>query len=138
MGTSYKTEAELKSNVADNTAVFGIFVGSHNGGADKLQHLVDCGQAEGKSKHGCDFFASAMDFNGLVEKTHEIAEDVTRGSDMVLCAERSAIIEGPFLVCLIFPAVIWYLSCCTVTIAKRRINSYNKLDSNQLPMLHDN
>jgi len=130
--TSYKTEAELKSNVAADTAVFGIFVGSNQRGADKLHNLVDCGKAKGKSKGGCDFFASATDFNALIEKTHEIAEDVTRGSDMVLCAERSAIIETPFLLSLMLPAVLWYVSCCTVTIAKRRITSYNKLNSKQL------
>merc|ERR1712039_795796 len=135
--TSYRTEAELKANVADDTAVFGIFVGSDHAGADKLHNLVDCGKAKGKSKGGCDFFASATDFNALVEKTHEIAEDVTRGADMVLCAERSAIIETPFLISLMLPAVLWYVSCCTVTIAKRRIINYNKLNSNQLPMLND-
>merc|ERR1712087_270674 len=135
--TSYKTEAQLKRNVADDTAVFGIFVGSDRGGANKLHNLVDCGKAKGKSKGGCDFFASATDFNALIERTHEIAEEVTRGSDMVLCAERSAIIEGPFLIGLVMPAVLWYLSCCTVTLAKRRINSFRKLESNQYPMLHD-
>lgn len=66
--TSYKTEEELKQNVRKETAVFGIFVGSHNGGADKLRHLVDCGQAEGKGKQACDFFASATDFDGLAKK----------------------------------------------------------------------
>lgn len=135
--TSSSTEAELKSNVADDTAVFGIFVGNNQAGADKLHKLVDCGKAKGKSKSGCDFFASATDFNALIDKTHEIAEDVTRGSDMVLCAERSAVIETPFLISLMAPALLWYVSCCTVTIAKRRITSYNKLNSNQLPMLND-
>ena len=72
-----------------------------------------------------------------MQKTHEIAEVVTRGSDVVLCAERSAIIEGPFLLGLVLPAVLWYISCYTVTIARRRINSYKRLDSNQFPMLHD-
>merc|ERR1711920_289337 len=97
--------------------------------------IVGCGKAEGKGPHGCDFFASATDFNGLAAKTHEIAEDVARGSDMVLCAERSALLETPVLIGLILPAVIWYLTCTTVTIAERRI--YGHKAHENLPMLQD-
>lgn len=83
------------------------------------------------------FFASAADFDALLERTHEIAQDVTRSSDLALCAERSAIIELPFLVCLILPYVLWYLSCFTVTMVQRhaKSNHYKPLDP--LPMLGD-
>lgn len=136
---SYLSEYQLKGLVAKDTAVFGIFVGSDQGGGAKLHNIVGCGKAEGKGKQGCDFFASATDFEGLAAKTHEIAEDVARGSDMVLCAERSALIETPVIIGLVLPAVLWYLSFCTVTIAERRINSYNsnKASSDELMRLHD-
>merc|ERR1712063_31607 len=86
---SYLSDYQLKGLVEKDTAVFGIFVGSDNGGGPKLHNIVGCGKAEGKGKEGCDFFASATDFDGLAAKTEEIAEDVAHGSDLVLCAERS-------------------------------------------------
>merc|ERR1712217_177399 len=120
-----------------DTAVFGIFVGSDSAGGAKLNNIVGCGKAEGKGKQGCDFFASATDFDGLAAKTHEIAENVAHGSDLVMCAERSALIETPILIALVLPAVLWYLSFCTVTIAERRINNYHKASADELLRLHD-
>jgi hypothetical protein len=124
----------LKSLTVNDTAVFGIFVGSShltpgfssNMGSHELHDLTGCGKAEGLSKQGCDFFASATDFEGLSEKTHEIAEDVTNGADLALCAGRSALMETPFLIGLILPSVLWYLSCCTVTIAERKLQAHRK------------
>ena len=129
--TSESPISYLKSLTVNDTAVFGIFVGSSHltpgfssdGGSHELHDLTGCGKAEGLSKQGCDFFASATDFEGLAEKTHEIAEDVTNGADLALCAGRSALIETPLLIGLILPAVLWYLSCCTVTIAERKLQA---------------
>jgi hypothetical protein len=134
---SYKTYAELNGLVHDDTAVFGIFVGNNKLGIETLHHIVGCGKAENKHNQECDFFASATDFKGLEERTREIAEDVARHSDIALCAERSALIEGPVLMCLVFPFVLWYLSCCTMTIAKRRLTKYRALRTDNLPMLGD-
>jgi hypothetical protein len=133
---SFKPYAELKAIAHEDTAVFGIFVGNDVRGASNLHHIVGCGKAENKHNADCDFFASATDFDVLAERTREIAEDVARHSDIALCAERSALIEGPFLISLVLPFVLWYLSCCTMTIAKRRLNNYKALRSdNHLLML---
>merc|ERR1712039_884996 len=134
---SYLSDYQLKGLVEKDTAVFGIFVDSDNGGGAKLHDIVGCGKAEGKGKEGCDFFASATDFDGLAAKTREIAQDVAHGSDLVMCAERSALIETPVIIALVVPAVLWYLSFCTVTIAERRINSYHKASADELLRLHD-
>jgi len=134
---SFKAYDELKGLVRKDTAVFGIFVGSDVHGASNLHHIVGCGKAESKHNEACDFFASANDFEVLADRTREIAEDVARHSDFALCAERSALIEGPFLISLVLPYILWYLSCCTVTIAKRRLNNYKALRSDNLLMLPD-
>merc|ERR1712050_525075 len=134
---SFKSDAELKGMVRKETAVFGIFVGSDQAGSSRLHHVVGCGKAESQHKEACDFFASANDFKLLASRTREIAEDVTYHSDLALCAERSALIEGPFLVCLVLPYVLWYLSCCTVTIAKRRLNEYKAVRNDHLLKLGD-
>jgi hypothetical protein len=133
---SWQSEAKLKDMVNAKTAVFGIFVGNDALGQTKLHNIVGCGRAA-KHDEECDFFASAADFDALKDKTTEIAQDVTRGSDIALCAERSAIIELPFLVAMVVPYLLWYLSCCTVTIIQRhRVNNgYKPL--NVLPMLGD-
>jgi len=128
---SYKTDAELKKMVRPETAVFGIFVGKDPLGQSKLHNLVGCGRSEDQGKQDCNFFASAADFDALLDTTHEIAQDVTRSSDVALCAERSAIIEFPVLLCMVLPYTLWYLSCFTVTIAKRQMNKgrhYKQLD----------
>lgn len=132
---SFKAYEELKGLVHDDTAIFGIFVGNDDVGIDTLQHIVGCGKAENKHNRECDFFASATDFRGLEDRTREIAEDVARHSDIALCAERSALIEGPILMCLVVPFVLWYLSCCTMTIAKRRLNKYRAVNTDNLLML---
>jgi len=133
---SWQTDSNLKHMVKPETAVFGIFVGNDPLGQTKLHNIVGCGRAA-KHDEECDFFASAADFDALLERTHEIAQDVTRSSDLALCAERSAIIELPFLVVLILPYVLWYLSCFTVTMVQRhaKSNHYKPLDP--LPMLGD-
>jgi hypothetical protein len=133
---SWKSYTELQGLTKKDTAVFGIFVGHDSQGGSNLHHLVGCGKAE-KHHEACDFFASANDFGALAERTHEIAEDVAYHSDLALCAERSALIEGPLLMCLILPCVLWYLSFCSVTIAKRRLNNYKALRSDNLLMLGD-
>mmetsp|Transcript_16267 Transcript_16267/g.38181 ORF Transcript_16267/g.38181 Transcript_16267/m.38181 type:complete len:592 (+) Transcript_16267:62-1837(+) len=134
---SFQSESELKSLVAKDTAVFGIFVGSDDAGSRELHRIIQCGKAGGHGDEGCDFFARATDFDGLALRTREIAEVVARGSDIALCAERSALIEGPFLLALVVPYILWYLSCCTFTIAKRRLNSYNQAASEDLLKLRD-
>merc|ERR1712039_410656 len=119
--------------VREETAVFGIFVGNNAAGSEKLHRIVRCGRAEAE----CNFFVSATDFGALAERTREIAEDVTHHADLALCAEESALIEGPVLLCLVLPYVLWYLSCCTVTIAKRRMNNYKEVGTGNRLMLHD-
>jgi len=131
---SWRTDADLKSMVRAETAVFGIFVGNDPQGQAKLNNIVGCGKAEDKGKD-CDFFASAADFDALLDKTHEIVQDVTRSADVALCAERSAIIELPYLICMVLPYVLWYFSCFTVTVAKRQMNkgrNYRHLDQRML------
>jgi len=131
---SWRTDADLKSMVRAETAVFGIFVGNDPQGQAKLNNIVGCGKAEDKGKD-CDFFASAADFDALLDKTHEIVQDVTRSADVALCAERSAIIELPYLICMVLPYVLWYFSCFTVTVAKRQMNkgrNYKHLDQRML------
>jgi len=128
---SYKTDADLKKMVRPETAVFGIFVGKDPLGQSKLHNLVGCGRSEDQGKQDCNFFASAADFDALLDTTHKIAQDVTHSSDVALCAERSAIIEFPVLLCMVLPYTLWYLSCFTVTIAKRQMNKgrhYKQLD----------
>jgi hypothetical protein len=132
---SFQTDSDLKHMVKPETAVFGIFVGNDPLGQTKLHNIVGCGKAAEHDKD-CDFFASAADFDALLERTHEIAQDVTRGSDVALCAERSAIIELPFLIAMVVPYVLWYLSCCTVTIVQRAAQSSGYKPLN-LPMLGD-
>jgi len=131
---SQRTDADLKKMVRAETAVFGIFVGNNPLGQAKLNNIVGCGKAEDKGKD-CDFFASAADFDALLDKTHEIVQDVTRSADVALCAERSAIIELPYLICMVLPYVLWYFSCFTVTVAKRQMNkgrNYKHLDQRML------
>jgi len=133
---SRETDSRLKSMVEPETAVFGIFVGNDPLGQTKLNNIVGCGKAA-KHDKDCNFFASAADFDALLERTNEIAKDVTQTSDVALCAERSAIIELPFLVCMVLPYVLWYLSCCTVTIVQRHAESRGYKPMNLLPMLGD-
>jgi len=128
---SHQTDADLKKTVSPDTAVFGIFVGQDPLGQSKLHNLVGCGKAEDQGKHDCNFFASAADFDALLDTTYNIAQDVTHSSDVALCAERSAIIEFPVFLCMVLPYALWYLSCFTVTIAKRQMNKgrhYKQVD----------
>lgn len=126
---------DMATIVNRDTALFGIFVGNDAEGSAQLHGLVTCGQAEGKGRQDCDFFVSAADFDGLAERARFIAEDVARHSDFALCAKRSALIGGPLLVGLVLPYVLWYLSCCTVTVAKRRLNNYKHVGSGDHLML---
>jgi len=134
---SKRSSGELQRLVDEDTAIFGIFVGDDPQGQNALKNIVkpwpgceEHGHREARHGHACDFFASATDFAALAARTREVAEGVTHGSDLTLCAMHSAMIEAPVLLGLILPCVLWYFSCCAFTVAKRRLDRHNNDGSN--------
>jgi len=78
-GQTSESTAELKRIVQQDTAVFGIFVGSNPTSAELLRGLSTCGAANHSSS--CHFFASATNFQELRRNARQVAEAVARGSD---------------------------------------------------------
>jgi len=78
-GQTSESTADLRHIVQQDTAVFGIFVGSDATSSERLRGLSTCGAANHSSS--CHFFASASNFQELKQNARQVAEAVARGSD---------------------------------------------------------
>lgn len=114
----------LQSLLPADTSIFGIFVGSDDKGIGLLKNITECGQAK-SSKHECDFFASASNYEVLSSRADEVAGEVIRGVDLATCAEVSALIGVPAALCMCLPYILLYASLTGLTMWRRRHGSSN-------------
>lgn len=127
---SEKTSQQLQDDAGPDTAIFGIYVGTNAKGQNLLQHLVFCG----KAKHGkkrCNFFASAQDYAALSAEADDVAEQITAGVDLAMCAMVSALIGIPTALALCLPYILFYASCTGITLWKRHNEGNNYRNLNQ-------
>jgi len=135
LDNSMLSTKELQSIVGVDTAVFGIFVGGGKEavkGEPFLRQLVDCGKAKHAQQSTCDFFASASDYAALSAKADEVTSAITSSVDLATCAMVTALIGLPVGLLMCLPYILWYLSCTSITMYRRRhheSNGYNNLNN---------
>jgi hypothetical protein len=120
---SFRSTAELKSLLHNDTGVFGIFVGQDEAGSTKMQDLVGCGEVDDtcdSTLTSDDFFVASSNFSALHESTYNVAELMSADEDLYECGMID--MEAGFLFAglLMLPLIIWWTWGTAVTTAKRR------------------
>merc|ERR1712113_890612 len=116
--------AELQGAMADGAAIFGISVGTSAEYIEKLKEITMCGRAQPK-EGPCQFFASAEDYAALSQKAEDVASSVKEGLDLATCAMLSGLIGLPVMLSMLAPRILWYATCCTATVIRRRMDNKN-------------
>lgn len=119
---SKKLPTQLQELVPSETAIFGIYVGADSNGLQLLKSVTECGKAESPN-HPCDFFASASDYKLLAAEADEVANEVTRGVSVAMCAMVTALIGLPAAIGMALPYILWYASCTGYTLWRRHHES---------------
>merc|ERR1712113_1258347 len=73
----------------------------------------------------CEFFASAEDFTALSQKAVDVASSVKEGLDLASCLMLSYLISLPVMLAMFAPRALWYVTCCTATMVRRRMDNNN-------------
>mmetsp|Transcript_97627 Transcript_97627/g.188262 ORF Transcript_97627/g.188262 Transcript_97627/m.188262 type:complete len:687 (+) Transcript_97627:37-2097(+) len=109
-GQTSESTADLRRIVQQDTAVFGIFVGSDSTSSERLHDLSTCGAANHSSS--CHFFASATNFQDLRRNARQVAEAVARGSDDAGGGQRGRQPPPAWLTLFLLtalPFIVWWI-----------------------------